>query len=84
MKLWFLNRRYPKWLIHTEVEKVKFSCTLRKRDTKMKGIPLVITYHLLLKDFASAIRKDLYILYVNREVKEIFTPVPIVFPWKIG
>ena len=54
MKLWFLNRGYPKWLIDTEVEKVKFMCTLRKRDTKMKGILLVITYHPLLKDFASA------------------------------
>ena len=43
LKLWFLIRGYPKWLIHTEVEKVKFSCTSRKRDTEMKGIPLVIT-----------------------------------------
>ena len=55
MKLWFLNRGYPKRLIDTEVEKVKFPCTSRKRDTKMKGIPLVITYHPLLKDFAGVI-----------------------------
>ena len=60
---------YPKWLIDTEVEKVKFPCTLRKKDTKMKGIPLVITYHPLLKDFASVVRK-------NKEVKEIFTLAP--------
>ena len=44
----------------------------------MKGIPLVITYHPLLKDFSSVIRKHLYILYLNKEVKEIFTPVPMV------
>ena len=62
---------YPKWLIDTEVEKVKFPCTLRKKDTKMKGIPLVITYHPLLKDFASVVRK-------NKEVKEIFTTGPMV------
>ena len=62
MKLWFLNRGYPKQLIDTEVEKVKLPYTLRKRDTKMKGIPLVITYHLLLKDFAIVIRKHLYML----------------------
>ena len=67
---------YPKWLIDTEVEKVKFPCTLRKKDTKMKGIPLVITYHPLLKDFASVVRKHLYILYLNKEVKEIFTTGP--------
>ena len=65
MKLWFLNRGYPKWLIDKEVEKVKFPCTSRKRDTKMKGIPLVITYHPLLKDFASVVRKHLYILYFS-------------------
>ena len=78
MKLWFLNRRYSKWLINTEVEKVKFTCTSRKRDTKMKGIPLVITYHSLLKDFASVIRNHFYILYLNKEVKEILTPGPMV------
>ena len=78
MKLWFLNRGYPKWFTDTEVEKVKFSCTSRKRDTKVKGIPLVIAYHPLLKDFASVIRKHLYILYLNKEVKEIFTPGPMV------
>ena len=44
----------------------------------MKGIPLVIIYDPLLKDFASAIRKDLYILYLTKEVKEIFTPGPLV------
>ena len=55
MKLWFLNRGYPKWLIDTEVRKIKFSCTSRKRDTKMKGIPLVITYHPLLRDFIFSI-----------------------------
>ena len=69
MKLYFLNRGYPKCLIDTKVEKVKFPCTSKKRDSKMKGIPLVITHHLLLKDFASAIRKHLYILYLNKEVK---------------
>ena len=78
MKLRFLNRGYPKWLIDTKVEKAKFPSTSRKRDTKMKGIPLVITYYLLLKDFASAIRKHLYIVYLNKEVKEIFTPSPMV------
>ena len=65
MKLWFLNRGYPKLLIYKEVRKLKVPCTLRKRGTKMKGIPLVITYHLLLKDFASVIRKHLYIIYLS-------------------
>ena len=78
MKLWFLNRGYPKWLIDKEVEKVNFLCTSRKRDTKMKGILLVITYHSLDKDFGCVIRNHLYILYLSKEVKEIFTPGPMV------
>ena len=32
----------------------------------------------MLKDFASVIRKHLYILYLNKEVREIFTPSPMV------
>ena len=44
----------------------------------MKGIPLVITCHSLLEDFASVIKKHLYVLYCNKEVKEIFTSCPIV------
>ena len=44
----------------------------------MKGVPLVITYHPLLKEFAIVIRKYLDILYFNKEVKEIFTLGPMV------
>ena len=62
--------------------KVKFQCTSRKRDTKMKGILLVITYHPLPKEFTSVIRKHLYILCLIKEVKEIFTPGTMVsFQW---
>ena len=78
MKLWFLNRGYHKWLIDKEMETVKFPWTLRKRDNKMKGILLVITYHPFLKNFASVIKKHFYILYLSKEVKEIFTPGPMV------
>ena len=78
MKMWCLYREYPKWLIDTEVEKVKFPGTSRKIDTKIKGILLVITYHPLLKDFASVIRNHLYILYLNKEVKKIVTLGPMV------
>ena len=78
MKLWFINRGYPKWWIDTEVEKAKFPCTSRKRDTKMRGFRLVIAYHSWLKDFARIIRKHLDILFLNKEVREILTPGPMV------
>ena len=64
MKSWFLNRGYPKWLIDTEMEKAKFLCTSRKRYTKMKRIPLVVTYHPLLKDFANVIGKHLFMFSI--------------------
>ena len=57
--------------IDIEVEKVEFLGTAKKN---MKGIPLVITYYPLPKDFASVNRQHLYILYLNKQVKEIFTP----------
>ena len=60
------NQGYPKWLIDAEVEEATFPYTSTKRDTRMTGIPLVITYHPLLKDFASVIRKHLYILYLKK------------------
>ena len=51
------------WLFDTEGKKVTFPCTSTKRDTKMKGIPLIMTYHPLLRNFASVIRKHVYIVY---------------------
>ena len=51
---------------------------MRKGYTKMKGIPLVITYHPLLKDFASVIKKHLYVLHLSKDIKEIFSPGPVV------
>ena len=44
----------------------------------MKGIPLVITYYPLLKDFTCVVRKHLYIFYLSKEVKRIFTLGPMV------
>ena len=60
-----VNQRIQRW------KRLKFPCASRKTDTKIKGIPLVITYCPLLKDFPSVIRKRLHILYLNKEVNEI-------------
>ena len=43
IKSWFLNRAYPKALIDTEINKVKFPNTSGDKKTKTNGIPLVIT-----------------------------------------
>ena len=52
-------------VIDAEVQKVKFPFISKKKDTKIEGISLVITYHPLLKDPASSIRNHLYILCLN-------------------
>ena len=81
IKSWFMNRGYPKTLIDTEVSKVKFLNTSGDKRTKTNEIPLVITYHPLLKDFAEVINKHLHLLYMNDEVKKASTPGPIVSFW---
>ena len=70
MKSWFLNRGYPKTLLDTEFNKVKFSNSSGDKKTKTNGIPLVITYHPLLKDFTKVIKKHLHLLHMNDEVKK--------------
>ena len=44
----------------------------------MKGIPLVVTYHPLLKSLSVITTKNLSILHMDKEVKKVFTPSPIV------
>ena len=68
MNSWFLNRGYPKTLLDTEVNKVKFPNTYGDKKTKTNGIPVFITYHPLLKDFAKVIKKHLNLLHKNDEV----------------
>ena len=69
---------YPKILIDTEVSKVKFPNTSGDKKTKINGIPLILTYHQLLKYFAKVIKKHLHLLHMNDEVKKAFTPGPMV------
>ena len=77
MKSWFLNKRYPKALVDTEVTKFKSLNISGDKRTKTNGIPLVITYHPLLKDFVKVINNHLHLLYMN-EVKKTFNPGPMV------
>ena len=79
MKSWFLNRGYPEWLINKEIGKVKHQPNVSTRTkNKTQGVPLVITYHPLFKTFGSIIRKHLNILYMNGEVKKVFSPCPMI------
>ena len=80
MKSWFEVRGYPNKLIEQEIEKVKFfrnGNVLRQGDPR-KSVPFVLTYHPLFKSMAKIINKNLYLLYMNNEVKKVFTPKPMI------
>ena len=76
MKSWFLVRGYPKDLIETEMKIVRF--TLKSRNTKrsksLKAVPFVMTDHPKLKSMNKVIPKYLDLLYLDKEVKRVFTP----------
>ena len=72
MKSWFFNRGYPKTLIDTDFSKVKFLNSSWDKRTKGNEIPLVITYHPLLKSFSK---------FINKQVKKTLTPGPMVSFW---
>ena len=79
MKSWFLKREYPERLISAEMDKVKFSNIERRSNSKtQKGIPLVVTYHPLLKSLSSIVNNNIYLLHMDQEVKRTFTPQPMV------
>ena len=70
IKSWFQAKGYPSDLVQNEMNKVKFSGDWDKNKTKKKskGVPLVITFHRLLKDFGNIIiHKNLYLLYKDQE-----------------
>ena len=79
MKSWFLKIEYPEKLISAEMDKVKFSNIERKSNSKtQKGIPLIVTYHLLLKSLSSIVNNNICLLHMDQEVKRTFTPQPMV------
>ena len=80
MKSWFQARGYPSGLIQKEMNKVKFSgyWDKNKAKKKSKGVPLVITFHLSLKDVGNIIHKNLYLLYTDQEAQRVFTPGPMI------
>ena len=78
MKEWFMKRGYPELLIEREMKKVRFSKENQKSKNVKKGVPFVVTYHPLLKKLATIIHRNLYLLYMNKEVKKVFTPGPMV------
>ena len=59
--------------------KVKFFGYTIKDKRKKKVVPFVITYYPSLKNIGIIINQNLYILYMNEDVKGAFTPAPMLF-----
>ena len=60
-------RGYTRMLVQKEISKVELSGNWNQIQTKKmsKGIPLVVTFNHLLKDFVNIIHKNLYLLYMD-------------------
>ena len=78
MKEWFLKRGYPEPVIKKEMKEVPYYKQGQKSKKVEKGVPFVVTYHAVLNKLFSIIHINFYLLYMNQEVKNIFTPWPIV------
>ena len=78
MKEWFIKRGYPESVIDKEMKKVRFSEQGQKSKKVEKGVPFVVTYHPLLSKLSSIIHRNLYLLYMNQDVKNVFTPGTMV------
>ena len=62
-----LKREYSEKLISAEMDKVTFSNIERKSYSKtQKGIPLVVTYHHLLKSLSSIVNNN---IDIDQEVR---------------
>ena len=62
------------------MNEVKFSGDWDKSETNKKSqrVPLVITFHPLLKDFVNLIHKNLYLLHMDQEAQRAVMPGPMM------
>ena len=61
------------------MDKIKFSNIERKSNSNtQKAMPLVVTYHPLLKSLSSIVNNNIYLLHMDQEVKRTFTQQPMV------
>ena len=79
MRSWLVKREYPENLIQSEMRKVKFKIRETNRKNKSKnGVPFVVKYHPLLNSLHDIIRKNIYLLDINKKVKEVVSSQPTV------
>ena len=73
LKTWFCKRGYPDYLIKEQVEKaLRLTPSDENNSKKVNGVPLVVTYNPAFKNLFQVIRKNLQLLYADKEVKKVF------------
>ena len=85
-KDWFRERSYPEEMVNKETKRalessIGSSNNKSKKNTqgdREEGIPLAVTYNPFLCHLGQTIRKILFLLYQDEEVKRVFTPAPFV------
>ena len=55
-----------------------FSKKINPKEKEKQGVPLVVTYYPSLNCLSKIIRDNLYLLYMNDEVKKVFSPKPMI------
>ena len=86
LKCWFRERGYPEEIVNKETKRAlessigSFNHRSKKitQDDRQKGITLVVTYNPFLCHLGLTIRKNLFLLYQDEEVKRVFTLAPFV------
>ena len=78
MRPWFLKKKYPEKLIDNEMKKVRFFPPNLQNKKREKGVPFVPSYRPNLNCLSKLIRDSMYLLNMNEEVTETFSPGPMV------
>ena len=86
LKDWFREKGYPDEIVNKETKRAlesprgRFNNRSKKitQDDRQKGIPLMVTYNPFLCHLGHTIRKKIFLLYQDDEVKRVFTPAPFV------
>ena len=70
---WFLERGLPSYLIESKAKKVKITRNVNNtnRSKSIKGVPFVLNHHPKLKSLNEILTKNLYLLYMDKEVKKV-------------
>ena len=60
------------------MKKVRFFPANLQNKKREKGVPFVVTYHLILNSLSKIIQDNMNLYDVNEEVRKTFSPGPMV------